>query len=296
MTLPLRPAALLTALLLLAPGCAPEDAGHDPQGLQVVVSVPPLAGVIGPMLPEGAQVTTLVGPGQSPHGFELTPSQVSAVRQADIVVLVGLNFEPHVERALRASAVQRVLRFADIVGIEAEDDAHDHDHADHEGHDHGPVDPHLWVDPELVRQFVIGASGEIEQALGGPPATDEPTPIQQARVALVERIAQLDAQYRQRLEPFAGEAIVTSHDAFPRLAERYGLRIGAVIQPIGTQEPTMASLTAAAEAVRDAGARAVFVEPQTPSAGARRLASVTGAAVGTLDPLGSVDWFAMMEA
>lgn len=294
-TLRLLAAAVAAALLLSACGPDPRPEPPAPGALRVVVSLPPLAGLIEPLLPEGSELTILVGPGQSEHGFELTPAQVAATRRADLVAIVGLGLDTQVERAIgRAPADQRLLRFADIVDIDVGD--HDHAEHDHEHHDHGPIDPHLWLDPELARQFVIGTAAEIEAALGGPPMTDQETPTQRARAELAQRITELDDTYRQRLAPFEGASIINTHDAFGRLAERYGLRIGAVIQPIGAREPTMASLTAAADAARESGARAIFIEPQAPSAAARRLADITGLPVGTLDPLGDGDWFAMMES
>jgi zinc transport system substrate-binding protein len=286
-------------------GCEAEDVVVAEGPPRVVVSVAPLAGLIEPMLPEGSTVTVIVGPGQSEHGFELTPSQVAAVRQAHLVAVVGLGLDVQVEQALGRRSGRQVVRFADVVGIEGEphEDEHDHEGHDHGHHDHGGVDPHLWLDPSLAREFVIGVAAALESALGaadaateaGESAGEDAMSLRRASEELVRRIDEVDEQYRERLAPFAGVSIVTTHDAFGRLLERYVLSVGAVIQPVGAQEPTMASVSAAADAVRRAGARAVFVEPQAPEGWARRLAAGAGVPVGTLDPLGDGDWFAMME-
>lgn len=302
-------ALALGAALGLA-GCdAGEPAAEGPP--RVVASLPPLAGLIEPMLPAGSELTVIVGPGQSEHGFEMTPSQVAAVRQAHVVAVVGLGLDVQVERAMGSRTGSRtgsrsgsrsgarVVRFADVVGIEGGDE-HEHDHAGHDhAHDHGGVDPHLWLDPSLARQFVIGVAAELESVewvgADGEGQAGVAASIEAASEELVRRIDDVDAAYRERLAPFEGVSIVTTHDAFGRLLERYGLTVGAVIQPTGSQEPTMASVSGAAEAVREAGARAVFVEPQAPEGTARRLAAGAGVPVGVLDPLGDGDWFGMME-
>lgn len=297
----------LVAAGLVAPGCERTEVAPIEGPPRVVASLAPLGGLIEPMLPEGSELTVIVGAGQSEHGFELTPSQVAAVRQAHVVAVVGLGLDVQVERAMGSRSAAHVVRFADVVGIEGgEEHDHDHDGHDHE-HDHGVVDPHLWLDPSLARQFVVGVAAELEEALApaneaadtpaevGASAADDALSIRRASEELVRRIDAVDAAYRERLAPFAGASIVTTHDAFGRLLERYELRVGAVIQPVGAQEPTMASVAAAAEAVRTAGARAVFVEPQAPEGSARRLAAGADVPVGMLDPLGDGDWFAMME-
>ena len=63
-------------------------------------------------------------------------------------------------------------------------------------------------------------------------------------------------------------------------------------------QPCHTRLTArtASAAVKAEGLSTVFVEPQLSPAAGKRIASATGAKVATLDPLGSGDWFAMMEA
>jgi ABC-type Zn uptake system ZnuABC Zn-binding protein ZnuA len=267
--------------------------------MRVVASIPPLAGLVGPLLPEGSVLTVMVGPTQSAHGFELTPSQVAEARRADLVCVVGLGLDVQVERALGSGAGARIIRFSDLIGpiepAEGEEgagaDEEDHPVGEHD-HDHGPVDPHLWLDPHLARRFVVGAADAIAKARGH---ASPDAPLQEALAQLLQAIDDIDAEYRARLAPFQGAAIINTHDAFGRLAERYGLRIGAVIQPLGTQEPTMESLSAAAHAVSREGARAIFVEPQTSGAAARRLAEVTGVPVGALDPLGAGDWVVMMR-
>ena len=66
-----------------------------------MVSIPPLEGLVRPLLPADAEVKVLVPPGQTPHGFELAPSDVVTVANADVVVYVGLYLEPQLEKLLR---------------------------------------------------------------------------------------------------------------------------------------------------------------------------------------------------
>lgn len=278
-------------------GCARAPGEGAPGGERVVlVEVAPLVSLVEPLVGEGVEVRSIVPAGRSPHGYQMTPGEARALSEASMVVMVGPVLEPAVTRAVdRRATRDRVVTVAALVGVAVDDhdDAHEHghhDHDDHHDHDHGPVDPHLWLDPVLMAAFVGAAPDELaRRGLGAPDAA--------ARAAtLRDQVLAVDAAYRERLKPFAGRAIITHHDAFRRLAERYGLSIARVVRPVAAVEPTPGDLAKVREAVETHGVGAIFVEPQFPDALPRRIAERLGLGVRTLDPEGSTDWEAMMRA
>jgi zinc transport system substrate-binding protein len=283
--------------------------------LTAVVTVPPLRSLVEPLLPAGSHVQTLMAPGRSEHGYEFTPSDLAALSGADLVVWVGLGLEPQVDAFIARQAVgpQVRLKFADAVGVSSEgdgpgdSDGHDHDHG-HEhagshaesddGHHHGGVDPHLWVDPVLVKKLIPNIQASIQHALErrGQWNDAAQASLADATAKLTQRVDQVDAEYAKRLKPLAGKAIVTHHAAFARLAERYGLRVAAVIRNVEGAEPDAGKLAEVVDAIKRENASAIFIEPQFDASMARRLAESAGVQVGTLDPLGMGDWFATMNA
>lgn len=300
----LRAVGLLAAGLLFvglaAVGCEGPEPARAPGPLRVVVTIPPLQGLAKALAPADAEVVCLLPPGRSEHGYELTPSDMAALQRADVIVLVGLGLEPKVESFLRAhpSGGRRVVEFAEAVGLEGAHGGHDHAHHDHgdhdhDGHDHGPVDPHLWLDPALVTELVPEIARSIREV--GALSESERAAVGEREAALLERMREAEARWQDRLRPVAGRSIVTHHAAWGRLADRYGLEVAAVIRPTEAQEPSPGQIEAAVRAIRERGARAVFVEPQFSAAVAERIAGQAGVAVGTLDPLGDGDWFAMMS-
>lgn len=268
--------------------------------LRAVVSIPPLLGVVRPLLPKGASVTSVLPVGASEHGFEITPSAIAALAKADLVVLVGMGLEPQIERVLTANPRdgREVIVMAQAVGASASGEPHEHNYADEgHAHDHPSGDPHLWLDPELVGKFVGPLRDAVINAMrsrGGMSAI-QTVELKGAVRALEQQIKGVDALYQARLEPFAGLSIVTHHDAFSRLAARYALRIEAVLRQGETGEPTPATIAKVAGLARSGAIGAVFVEPQSSPALARRLAAETGVKVLTLDPLGQGEWASMMR-
>ncbi len=308
-------AALAAAFALLLGSCGRSEGGRaadalpTPGALRVVVSIPPLEGLIAPMLPEGSEIRTLVPPGVSPHGYELTPDDAAALARADLVVYVGLGLEPGVVKALarRGKTATAQLCMAEALGIGGEpvhDHNHDHahddheddaDHEGHEGHNHGPIDEHLWLDPVLVASFVSEAEEAISGLLRARSAPAEAlVAVEQGATSLRARVAEVDAAYRERLSPHSGAKIVTQHAAWGRLADRYGLVVARVVMPVEAHDPSPGDVAAAAEAIRREGVAAVFSEPQLSRTTAERLASLAGVPFGELDPIGDTDWMRLM--
>lgn len=287
---------LIGAMLGSVAACSrPEPYG--PRPLRVVVTIPPLEGLVRELVPSGI-VRTLIPPGRSEHGYEFTPQDLADLAEADVIVYVGLGLEPKIERFVEQnpSATRGVVCFADVVGIADPHEHHVHEHG--EECNHGPVDVHLWLDPALVEKLIPAVAEAVAAAAKRRflSANEMEQTLAASRVRLVERIRVLDGELRTTLTPAKGVPIVTHHDAWSRLAERYGLEVAAVIRGVNHSDPTPDAIAAAVEAIRSKGVRTIFVEPQFNADAAHRIAEAAGVNVGTIDPLGSGDWFAMMRA
>ncbi|MBK7404560.1 MAG: zinc ABC transporter substrate-binding protein [Phycisphaerales bacterium] len=285
-----RKAPILPLLLaLLLPACSRQgdSSSRQPGPMRVVASIPPLESLARQLAPPGAQITSIIPPGESPHTFEPKPSDLNDLARADLIVIVGLGVEASLPRdALRAA---RTLSMADALGfapIPSEDATPDH----HE-HDHGGLDPHLWLDPVLVEQFIPALAARIQDADSSP--SDDASARE---TALLERVRAVDAAYRERLAPYAGATIITQHGAWSRLAERYGLRVCGIIQDTESLEPSAKHVADLLILAKTEHVRAVFTEPQLEGSIARRVAGQLGVPIGSLDPIGAGDWATTMLA
>lgn len=290
-------ATLVAALAICMLSCQRQGSPsrtREAGPLRVVVTLAPLKGLVSQLLPPDAEVRTLITPGRSEHGFEPTVEDVLAIERADLVVLIGLGLETSVDRTLRRRPLpaRHEARIGEILGLEGSHAGHDHH--DDSDHDHA-VDPHVWLDPVLMKQAMPELAALVKVALKEA-RLGTPEEVDAAAASVIDQIDSIDAEYRAALAPFAGRAIITHHAAFGRLAERYGLRVVEVIRPIEGAEPTPANIAATMDAIKREGVGAIFVEPQFDSTGAKRLAVRAGVALGTLDPLGTGDWFMMMRA
>jgi len=256
-------AATSVAAALLLGACSTPARGvtaQDDGALDVVTSAYPLQWVSERVAGDAARVSSALPPGTDVHETELAPAQALALSDADVVVtLPGL--QAGVDTALEASPPERVVdltRAAAVVGD----------------------DLHVWMDP--LRLADVG--DEVAEGLAA--ADPEGADGYRSRAgALRDDLSALDEQYAQALAPCRGAVLVTSHEAFGYLADRYGLEQVGISGLDPSVEPTPARLRAATAAVQDAGVRTVYFETEATDAVTSALASALGTGTAVLDPM-----------
>lgn len=261
---------LLGALIVATPARLPAAAGDG--RLEVWVSILPHTEIVGRIVGDRATVHTLVQPGHSPTTYEPTPRQLAALWDADLLVRTGVPFE----RALLAkvAAIHPDLRVVDAnsgIRLEPMTDGDDE-------HDHGGLDPHVWLDPMLVKV----QAATVRDALCDLSAA-HCAEFDANLAAYQEELDRTDLEIRSILAPVAGRTIYVFHPAYGYFARRYGLHQTSV--EVAGKEPTPRQLTAFAESARRAGIKVIFVQPQFLGRGARSVAEAMGCEIVELDPL-----------
>jgi len=291
-----RSAIALAALLaLVATGCADQLPASDPaatepdaQALQVVVTTSVLGDVARQVLApdEDVEVEVLLPPGADPHGYAPSAADGVALREADVVYAIGLGLEEALADSLEAAEEEgvRVVRLGPLVdplpfggagdlhGDDEEEENHagEDEHADDED-DHGPLDPHVWLDPIRVAQL-----GQEVAAVHAELAPDAAGAVAGAADDLETRMRALDEELGAMVEqlPADRRLLVTNHDALGYLAARYDLDVVATVLP-GTSadvDVTAGAFTGLVELLLDTGIPAVFAETTSSDRLARALA------------------------
>lgn len=278
------PAALLGALA--SGGGAPASA-QAPVG--AVATIPPLADVVGRIGGELVEVESLLAPGASPHTFEPRPGQVRSLARAKLVVGVGAGLDDWALRLATGGSFELVLAAeeAEKAGLALPSGEGGHDHGgEHAGaghsSEHGAVDPHVWLDPVLVRDAVAPAIAEaLVRLLPGHEAA-----VRANLEAFQRELDALDREVRELLGPLPSKTFIGYHSAWAYFARRYGLQEVASVAAFPGQEPSARWVASVVEAARRHRVRAIFTEPQLSPKAAEVIAAEIGGVVLLLDPLG----------
>ena len=102
---------------------------------------------------------------------------------------------------------------------------------------------------------------------------------------LLVRLRKLDREYRHGLAACSRREIVTSHEAFAYLTERYGLHQIAITGLNPEAEPTPQALQETVDVVRASQATTVYFERLVSPRLAETVARETGTKTAVLDPI-----------
>jgi zinc transport system substrate-binding protein len=265
---------ILAGVMAYAAGCGgAAGSGASTDRLSVVAAFYPLAYAAGEIGRERVQVANLTPPGAEPHDLEVSPQDVQLIRDADLVLLLGRDFQPQLEEA--AGDDPNVVRLLGAPGLDLLPNG----------------DPHVWLDP-LRYALIVERIGR---------ALDD----ERVAAELVERLRGLDREFRRGLAHCERNEIVTSHEAFGYLAERYGLEQVAITGVSPEAEPTPGELRDVVDLVRARGVRTIYFETLVSPRIAETVARETGAAAAVLNPIEGLteeeaargaDYFSLMDA
>lgn len=286
-----RALALLPAAALLA-ACGSTAGGEAaaPGTTSVVAGFYPLEWAAAQVGGDRVSVTSLTAPGAEPHDLELTPQQVAAVSDADLVLYVA-EFQPALDDAIAQSPDAAVDVAAGLETLAPEEHSGD-EHAGEEA----SYDPHVWLDPTNMATIVA----TVAQRLSSVDPAGASTYAANA-AALEDELAALDEQWTSGTATCANRDLVVSHEAFGYLAERYGFTQVGISGLSPDTEPSPAKIAEVADFVRANKVTTVYYETLVDPKVAETVAQETGASTAVLDPLeglaqgSSDDYLSVME-
>lgn len=306
---------IISAALASTALCAPAMAEVP----RVVTDMTPTYGLVATVMGDLGQPERLLDQGANAHDFQLRPSQAAALADAGLVVWMGPQLSPWLDRALGGVSKGQQLRLLEVTGThlqpfgeghedhdhdhgaEAGHDGHDHDHAeeavhddhdhDHAGeaghddpeeaHDHSGTDPHAWLDPANGAVWLEAIATQLS-------ALDPENAATYAANAAKgkEAIAAADARISAQLAPVQGKPIVVFHDAYGYFVGHYGLAIAGSVSAGDAAAPGAAHLAELRARVGE-GVACLFPEAGHAPKAIEQIAEAAGARQGgALDPAG----------
>ena len=161
------------------------------------------------------------------------------------------------------------------------DDHDDHEEGGHDGHDHDyEFDPHIWLDPILVKQQVnVIRDGLIQVDPDNKEHYEENARIYN------DKMDALDMKIGSALSSCQKDTIVPYHNAFTYLGERYDIHIMALGGMAPDSEASAAEIAEFVDFVKDNDIKVIFSEELVDPRLAEVIAEEANAQVLLFSPL-----------
>lgn len=113
---------------------------------QVVTDIPTTGSLVQQVMGDLGEVRVLIGEGADPHHFQLRPSDARGLQSADLLVWIGPELTPWLERTVENFGDGEAIALLNVPGTHVQefgaehgDHGHAHEHGEEhaDGHDHG---------------------------------------------------------------------------------------------------------------------------------------------------------------
>ncbi|MFF2590563.1 metal ABC transporter solute-binding protein, Zn/Mn family [Peribacillus butanolivorans] len=232
---------LVTALFLSGCGNSKgETTDTDKNILNVYTTVYPLQYFTEAIGGEYVNVETVYPPGTDEHSFDPSQKDIVKMAESDLFFYIGYNLEGFVTKAEPILSKEGVTTVAvgETVHLDEDEHAHENEHAHEEdGHDHGGVNPHLWLDPIYSIEMAKSIKDELTKQM-----PEQKGYFDSRFKELSEKLKALDEKFSTTIESGRTNKIIVSHSAYGYWEERYGLEQIGVTGLTSSNEPSQKEL------------------------------------------------------
>ncbi|MGF7186510.1 iron/zinc/copper transport system substrate-binding protein [Desulfitispora alkaliphila] len=242
---------VLIFTLVVAAGCGQDSVeqdaseGNENEGLNIVTSLSILSDLVENILGDRGTVEFLIPIGEEPEDYELLPSDMQKISDADLFILNGFHLEEGIEANIGNVSDTKIIHAIDGVTpipLVGED----------------TPDPHAWLDIQLIADYYVE---NILTALIELDPEGEEHYRENAAAYKVE-LQKLDAWIKEQVQqiPEKNRIIVISENAMKYYGEAYGFHTEGIWELNSHEEGTPQQISRIVELAIEKELPALFVE------------------------------------
>ena len=213
--------------------------------------------------------------------YQPKPQDVLRLKDARLVVRVGLDYDLWFDRLLEATAARELRRggpgYVDASWGIAPLEVRGVTVGPGDGHAHGSGNPHYWLDPknaDFITANILEGLARIDPA--------NAKTYEANRQAFLARLSAKLTEWETRLAPLRSMPLIAYHNSWPYFARRFRLDFVDFLEAKPGVPPTPSHLAGIIEAMRTQGARMVVREPYEPERDVAFVAAKADASVVVL--------------
>jgi ABC-type Zn uptake system ZnuABC Zn-binding protein ZnuA len=230
--------------------------------LNVVTSVAPITNIVQNIGGNKINLIGLVPEGINSHTFEMVPSDIIKINDADLIILDGLNLEADIETTAENIICKNpnnieLLKLGDNT-ISKGDWIFDFSFPK----DKGDPNPHLWLNVEYAIKF---ANLTRDKLIEMDPSNSQYY-IENSN-KYTKLLKQLDEGIKKSVEtiPVQNRKLFTYHDSWAYFAPRYGMEVIGAIQASDFSDPSPKDIADLINQVRIEQIPAIFASEVFPT-------------------------------
>jgi ABC-type Zn uptake system ZnuABC Zn-binding protein ZnuA len=267
-------------LVLSAVNTASAESRKPVEPISVVATIPVLKDFADRIGGRHVRVMSLLSGSENEHTYSPKPSDVVAIRNARVLLEVGVGLEVWVTTLVKGAgnAALRVVTTSKGIALIREYEPDGANRSIQESHHAG--NPHVWLDPENAKVMMRHITEAFIKVDPGH-ASD----YRENQAAYLRQLDELQAELIERLRTVTDRRIIVHHPAWPYFARRFGFRIVDEIVTQAGAEPSANHLHTLISRIQKDRIRVIVSEPQLNQKIPEVLARETGARIVVLTPL-----------
>lgn len=245
----------------------------------ITVSIEPLKYFVEELISGNVNVNVMVPDGASPATYSPSASQLTALSSSRLYVQAGhLGFEAAwMSRLKKLNPEMKVLNLSDDLELIK---GEDHVHGDHV-HE-GGVDPHVWMSPKVVLEFLPGLRENLIELF-----PEHKQEIVQNYPGLYGKVKKLHAAFLELGNHLNRKEFMIFHPALTYLARDYGFKQISI--EYEGKEPTPQRLRNLVDLANQADIKVIFIQVEFDRKSAGLVTEETGARLIQINPL-AYEW------
>ncbi len=211
----------------------PTADARDP--IPIVVTIPVLKDLTEQVGGPFVRVKSLLSGYENEHTYSPKPSDLVAVRKAQLLFEVGLGLEVWVTSLVKNAGSSGLRVITTSQGVELLHDAgdvHEEVHSSAHGAE-SAGNPHIWLDPVNVGVMLRHITRALIEIDPGHTAD-----FQANQAAYLQRLDRLQQELMNRTQRLSDRRFIAHHPAWPYLAKRFNLEIVDTIHTQSGTEPS----------------------------------------------------------
>ena len=293
-------------------GDSPEkESPQTSDKLQVLSTIKPIQALVLAIAGDHVDSTQLIPDFASPHTYSFKPSDISRIKQADVIFRIDENFERLLNHAFdNKSPSTGIISLADDKNIQllnhvgkrnhgaantakhqTENDQHSHDasldthsgkHSDKHSDKRSEKDLHIWTSPRNLQLLATNIATTLSKL------DSKNKQLYASNLARFHhKLAKLTETIKAELQPVKTQPYVVFHNSWQYFAEQFGLQKPVIVDFHEAVSAGSKSIKRIREQIRSANIHCVISSPGIKVERIKAITEGTSVNIETIDILGT---------